>query len=268
MLLSIQPFNFKKMRNKIAQYIYIYTGNGRFPEEIYYSMKSFKKFHPDWKIKLWVNAEFVTEFQNNPLFLKITEELSASIQLRDLLHKTIYGATSSVIFMTDIARYVILYEEGGFYIDNDSIFIREIPELAEESRTFLCHYTKLTNGVKMLNTFIYSDAGNPFFLDMLDNFKSFRSVDKKAYSSITYLEQSSYLGGELLEYHNLVSQCTTNLCVPTLKDYTYNPTTAPIVHVSTSSVLSNQIYLKLLAKLDNPSIGRTPRESVLIAALT
>lgn len=69
-----------------------------FPEKYRRFQESWKKYNPDWEYRLWTDKEL----ENLPM------------QNRDL-----YDASCNYGEKSDIARYEILYQFGGLYVDTD-----------------------------------------------------------------------------------------------------------------------------------------------------
>jgi len=77
--------------------------------------ESWQKKHPDWTMKLWTEPE-VARLTNADLLPKCT----------------------NLAMQSDIARYEILYREGGVYIDTDMECVRNIDLLINGLDFFVC----------------------------------------------------------------------------------------------------------------------------------
>ena len=93
-LRNIKPAKALKIPKIIHQ---IWLGS-EFPEKYKAFQQSWVKHHPDWEYKLWQEADIANLVMQN----------------RDL-----YQAARNYGEMSDIARYEILYQYGGLYVDTD-----------------------------------------------------------------------------------------------------------------------------------------------------
>ena len=76
----------------------IWVGPHPFPNKCKVLQKTWKKHHPDWKYKLWTDAD--------------VKEL-------DLINEAAYEKAKNYGQKSDILRYEILYKYGGLYVDTD-----------------------------------------------------------------------------------------------------------------------------------------------------
>lgn len=81
---------------------------------------SWKKNHPDYEVKVWGNAEY--------------EELT----WRNAKHMKAMWRWE-ICGVSDLMRWEILYNEGGFYVDADSTCIRPLDEWMRHCRTIACY---------------------------------------------------------------------------------------------------------------------------------
>ena len=91
----------------------IWVGNKQIPEEFVAYEQTWKKYHPDWEMKLW------------------TEENMIPLQ-----NQMDYDAAKELAKKADIARYEILYQFGGVYIDCDVECLKNIEHLLEGIEAF------------------------------------------------------------------------------------------------------------------------------------
>lgn len=93
---------------------FIWFGKIKVPQKI---IDSWKSFHKDYDIKVW-NEENLFVLENQKRFDK----------------------TNKLNEKSDIARYEILYNYGGFYIDCDILCLKNIDDLL--NNVFFCLYEK------------------------------------------------------------------------------------------------------------------------------
>ena len=89
---------------------YCWFGHGKFTPEIDRCIASWRKYCPDWEIRLW-NEE------NSPMEIK---------WVKDAYENRYYA------FVADYVRFYALYKYGGVYLDTDMLLIRPIDDLLNE----------------------------------------------------------------------------------------------------------------------------------------
>ena len=89
---------------------YCWFGRGRLPRSAKKCIKSWKKFLPDYAIKVWNEDNFDVNC------IQYTKEAYAA---------------KKYAFVSDYARFKILYEHGGLYFDTDVEVIRPLDKLLE-----------------------------------------------------------------------------------------------------------------------------------------
>ena len=103
-----QSLSLKKNEDQIPKIIHqIWIGPKKIPNKYLLWGKSWKKLNPDWDYKFWTDSE---------------------IEKIVLINKKYYDKSKSIGYKSDIARYEILKQFGGIYVDTDFECIRPIPE--------------------------------------------------------------------------------------------------------------------------------------------
>ncbi|MCR4939977.1 MAG: hypothetical protein K5930_07725 [Treponemataceae bacterium] len=97
------------------------------PEKYRQFTTSMKKMNPDWEYHLW--------------------DQEAILSLSDFQNKEAYLKSKSFGVKSDIARYEILNQFGGFYFDTDFECIKPLDSLADKYRLVLCKMDKNSDGV-------------------------------------------------------------------------------------------------------------------------
>lgn len=106
-------------------------------------INTWRDLNPGWTIKIWGNKE-VEEYD---WFNK--KHLPAAMAQR------ISGATN-------LLRYEILFNEGGFYIDADTVCLRPLPEWLFDHQCFVCWENELERPGLLATTFMAFPPGDPY----------------------------------------------------------------------------------------------------------
>ena len=78
-------------------------------------MATWKKYHPTWTIKVWTKAD---------------------IQGLNLINKKAYDAAKTIEEKTNIARYEVLYRQGGLCVDPNFECLRPFDEIHQSSEFY------------------------------------------------------------------------------------------------------------------------------------
>lgn len=107
-----------------------------------------RKLHPRWKFQLW------------------TPETTPALRHQEFYdHPEAYSPLSNPWqWRSDLARYEILHEHGGVYVDADLEPLRRIDELVEGCEAVIAR----EDGVFVNNAFVGSAPGSRFLADVLD----------------------------------------------------------------------------------------------------
>ena len=96
---------------------YCWFGGKEIPEESKRCILSWKQYCPDYEIKRWDETNFdVSQF---PFALEAYRQ-------------------EKWAFVSDIARFWILYQEGGIYLDTDVELVNPIDSLVQKGQFFAC----------------------------------------------------------------------------------------------------------------------------------
>ncbi|MEN6461049.1 MAG: glycosyltransferase [Syntrophomonas sp.] len=120
----------------------IWLGKKSMPGEFVEYGNTWLKHHPNWQMWLW-NDHNIIPLQN----------------------QQVYGTASSVVQKVDIARYEILYNFGGIYIDCDFECLRNIEDLLVGVEAFAASESKgiISNGI------MGCKPGHQIFKLLIDN---------------------------------------------------------------------------------------------------
>ncbi len=127
-------------KNKIPKIIHQIWLGSEFPEKFKPLVESWKKFHPDWEYKLWTEKEIN----------------SLKMSFRDL-----YDRETKYAKKANIARYEILYQFGGLYIDTDYECLKSF-DILHDNYDFYAGCPQLDEGfVYVCNALIACKPGHP-----------------------------------------------------------------------------------------------------------
>lgn len=98
---------------KIIHQIWL-QGEDVIPEKFLPYIDKIKKFHPTWEYMLWDNVSIINLLRKNEIWIETYYKLR-------YLHQKV-----------DYARYIILYEYGGIYIDMDVKIVKKLDTLFEK----------------------------------------------------------------------------------------------------------------------------------------
>ncbi len=134
------------------------------PEKYYHWQKSWQIRHPDWKYILWTDKD-IEEF--------------------GLTNKHWYDQTTNYAQKADIARYEILYREGGLYVDTDFECIHSF-DIFHHTCDFYAGIMQWKEGFRLCNALIGSAPGHPILKACIENINLDREYDSDPRINITY----------------------------------------------------------------------------------
>ncbi len=103
---------------------FIWLGPKTFPTESIKNVQSWAKKHPDWTIYFW------TDSPTRPLPIPtMKRRLVAEYSFGDL--EKYIPQTNNWGEKSDLMRYIILYNEGGIYVDHDCLCYKSFKNLAQ-----------------------------------------------------------------------------------------------------------------------------------------
>ena len=131
---------------------YCWFGGNPLPKSAIKCIESWKKFLPDYEIKEWNESNF---------------DINLIPYTREAYEMKKYA------YVSDVARFLVLYREGGVYFDTDVEVVKPlddiieagafmgIEDLGEEGKTF----PNVAPGLGLA-----VEAGNPFYKEILDHY--------------------------------------------------------------------------------------------------
>jgi hypothetical protein len=151
-----EPYNEWKL-NKIPKTCHFYWGNEDLSFLRYLSVYTFRKFNPDWKIKIhksingnkitptWRSNEQKNISSSGVNYIEKLNNLNVEIIEHDMSK---YGFKNEYheVHKSDFLRWILLSTEGGVWSDFDIVYTKSINKLKEnninnkDKDTFLCKY--------------------------------------------------------------------------------------------------------------------------------
>ncbi|ETI39214.1 hypothetical protein F441_14974 [Phytophthora nicotianae CJ01A1] len=132
----------------------------RIPTRFHPWMKSWVEFHPTWTYVFWTDAD--------------------NLRLFELLYPQYLHVAKAVrkVSLADMARYALLHQVGGLYVDADFECLQPFDDLHRENNLFLSseplvHSVLLekSDSAALCNALMASAPRHPFWLSVLDNIK-------------------------------------------------------------------------------------------------
>lgn len=146
---------------------------GPLPEKYLSWIETTKSLHPDWTYKLWSG-----------------EEIRNLIEKRHDWFISIYDNYPYDIQRCDVARYFILYEYGGLYLDLDIECIKNVEDILDRDCVLFHQYPDNNNnfGYRMnfprdiltiTNSIYYAKPKNKFIYFCIKNLRFAKDVKRK-----------------------------------------------------------------------------------------
>lgn len=129
---------------------YCWFGGKEKPRAVQHCIASWRKFCPDYEIKEWNEQNF---------------DVNMMPYTRDAYQ------TGKYAFVSDVARFKVLYEEGGVYFDTDVEVIRPIDELVERGAFMGWERPDALGNVHVAPGLgLAAPQGSPLYKEVLDGF--------------------------------------------------------------------------------------------------
>jgi mannosyltransferase OCH1-like enzyme len=109
---------------------------------------TWRQRNPGWKLRVWGNEELAAYGWIN------------ARHMREMQHRELNG-------VADMMRWEILYHEGGFVVDADSVCRRALPDWLLEGEAFASWENELMRPGLIAAGYVASVAENPFFGQMI-----------------------------------------------------------------------------------------------------
>lgn len=162
-------------------------------------IQTWKDLNPDWTVRIWGNNELACqEWINYP-------------HMSEMYGKELNG-------VADLMRWEILYNEGGFVVDADSICVRPLDDWMLECESFACWENEIVRPNLIAAGYVASRPGNWFYGQMVQDLKNTHSViHAKAWETVgpRFLTESfnkyQYLNLSILPSHFFIPKHYTGV---------------------------------------------------------
>lgn len=118
---------------------------------------TWRRNNPNWRLRVWGNTELATYGWIN------------ADHMRQMATRELNG-------VADLMRWEILYNEGGFVVDADSICLRSLPDWLLEGEAFACWENEIVRPNLIAAGYVASIPENPFIGQIVLDIKSAESV--------------------------------------------------------------------------------------------
>ena len=151
--------------------------------------QSWVKLHPNWEIIIWDQKKVINLLKKYyPKLLNLLENYPYMIQ------------------KIDMAKYVILYHYGGFYVDMDTEANQSLNNLINDFKNsefnFVCSQMEIIPFIKIVNNgIIFSKAKHPILLIIINNLNKY-SKKKFYHNQDLYILEST---GPIF-FHQIIDQ--------------------------------------------------------------
>lgn len=169
--------NIEIKKNKIPRNIHQIWLGGALPERYIGWQKSWIDRHPEWKYKLWTDAD---------------------VDSLEMVNSVFFNSISNLGAKSDILRYEILNKYGGIYIDTDFECFKSFDDIITKCSFFagIPHCRK--DGPLINNGLIGSTPGNKIILNCILNIKT-NKIDETDPNSIMEITGPSLLTDSVLK---------------------------------------------------------------------
>jgi mannosyltransferase OCH1-like enzyme len=118
---------------------------------------SWRRHNPGWTVRVWGNAELGSYGWVN------------ARHMRQMQHQEMNG-------VADLMRWEILYREGGFIVDADSVCCRPLEPWLFDTEAFACWENEVVTPGLIAAGYVASVPENPFFGQMILDLQATESV--------------------------------------------------------------------------------------------
>lgn len=157
-------------------------------------IRTWVQHNPEWNIQLWGNDDLAEYGWYN------------ARHMREMAPRELNG-------VADIMRWEILYNEGGFVVDVDSVCVRKLDDWLLEHEAFACWENELVRPGLIAAGYVASEAGNPFFGQIINDIHAEASVvNDMAWKTVgpqrltNAFQQYKYSGLSVLPSHYFIPE--------------------------------------------------------------
>lgn len=157
---------------------YCWFGGNPLGEKEQRCIDSWKKYLPDYEIKLWNEENY--DVEKNTYIKEAYQE-------------------KKFAFVSDYARFDVIYQYGGIYFDTDVEVIKPIDDILEQG-AFMGREAGLSKLAVAPGLGIGAEAGHPFYKEILEHYNTLKFImPDGGYNTLTVV---NYITG-LLKEHGL-----------------------------------------------------------------
>lgn len=168
---------------------YCWFGGKELPQSARQCVESWKRFFPDYEIKRWDESNFDVDA------IPYTKEA--------------YSA-QKYAFVSDYARFCIIYNYGGIYMDTDVEVIKSLEDIIEKGNYFGVE-SKAEAGITVNPGLGFaSEPGNEFLKKMIDLYKTFHFLNSdgsQCLKNIVQITTEELLANGLLNIDGIQECC-------------------------------------------------------------
>ena len=208
------------------------------PETFVPWVKSIVARHPDWQYMFWTQ-----------------EDVQCYFKTRHPDFHDLYNSYWATIFKTDVMRYFLMYDYGGFYLDLDIEALRSLDPWIHYAPCILSHETyehvflvqeKRVGMPNVMTTVLATRPFHPYFKLLQDNLAKYHEI----YKADVIRATGPYFMQEILDFYEK-NRTETNFenHVTILNPSYWLPTFDPALKTKIEFRCSNRLrYLKKYAK--------------------
>lgn len=155
--------------------------------------------NPGWTVRLWDNDDLAEYGWIN------------ARHMRDMARRELNG-------VADLMRWEILYHEGGFLVDADSVCVRPLDDWLLEHEAFACWESEIARPGLIAAGYVATVPQNPFFGQIIQDIQAADTViDDMAWKTVGPLRltnahrQHKYTGLSVLPSHYFIPEHFTGL---------------------------------------------------------
>lgn len=169
---------------------YCWFGGNPLPKSAVKCISSWKKYFPEYEIKEWNEQNFDVNM------MPYTQEAYAA---------------KKYAFVSDVARFWILYQEGGVYFDTDVEVIHTFEDILEKGAFMGIEVPSIDGSYPMVASGLglAVEKGNPFYLQVLEFYNNNHFIDfatQKPLPGTVVTHVSELLKRNGLQPHNDLQQ--------------------------------------------------------------
>ncbi|XP_060601795.1 uncharacterized protein LOC132755029 [Ruditapes philippinarum] len=174
---------------KIPQHIhqiFFYETSSQLPDKLVKAKNSWIQYHPNYTYTLWNKTSINSLLEREYPFLK-----------------KLYDSYGHWVRRADVARYLVLYHYGGWYVDMDVACRRSVRNLEQEAQELnKTAILRVTEPVGFSNDFIGITKRHPFLFSVLTSLHMSNRWFIFPYANTMFSTGPTFLWGRYLNYRD------------------------------------------------------------------